>query len=82
MDSNNYSPNLINSIEGKDSIEKTLSGIDLREIFVYKVLEKIGYGPKSHIIVNPYINFGLYIMTEDLNSNDNIFKELSTIKNE
>ena len=80
MDSYKNSSILINSIEGKDSIEN--SGIDLREIFVYKALEKIGYGPKSHIIVNPYINFGLYIMTEDLNSKDNIFKELSTIKND
>lgn len=82
MDSYKNSSILINSIESKDSIAKTLSGIDLREIFVYKALEKIGYGPKSHIIVNPYINFGLYIMTEDLNSKDNIFKELSIIKND
>ncbi len=33
-----------------------------------------------HFFVNPYINFGLYIVTEDLNSESNIFKELKDIK--
>ena len=43
MDSyNNYS-NLVNSIESKDNIEKTLSGI-LREIFVYKAQKKLVMG--------------------------------------
>ena len=30
--------------------------LDLREPFVYKVLEQLGYGPNVHFFVNPYIN--------------------------
>ena len=41
----------------------------------------MGYGTKVHLIINPYINFVRYIMKEDLNFKNNIFKELSTIKN-
>ncbi|ULT99747.1 hypothetical protein L3Y34_000792 [Caenorhabditis briggsae] len=42
---------------------------DLRELFVYKLLELIGVGPKVHFIPNVhYSSFGLYIGTEEVPS--------------
>lgn len=39
---------------------------DLREIFVYKLLELIKIGPKVHFLPNKHYScFGLYIATED-----------------
>uniref|UniRef100_A0A1I7UBK2 Ubiquitin-like domain-containing protein n=1 Tax=Caenorhabditis tropicalis TaxID=1561998 RepID=A0A1I7UBK2_9PELO len=40
---------------------------DIREIFVYKLLELIGCGPNVHFIPNThYSSFGLYIGTEEV----------------
>lgn len=42
--------------------------IDLREIFVYKLLEEIKIGPIAHFIPNIHNSkYGLYIATEDGN---------------
>lgn len=39
---------------------------DLRELFAYKLLEKINVGPKAHFVPNVhYSGLGLYIATED-----------------
>ena len=67
------------SIDTPDKPTTTFGTLDLREPFVYKVLEILGYGPRAHFFVNPYINYGLYIVTEDLNSEPNVFKELKDI---
>eukprot|EP00766_Chilomastix_caulleryi_P000542 gnl/Chilomastix_caulleri/153.p1 GENE.gnl/Chilomastix_caulleri/153~~gnl/Chilomastix_caulleri/153.p1 ORF type:complete len:402 (+),score=89.39 gnl/Chilomastix_caulleri/153:286-1491(+) len=39
----------------------------------------MGIGPKTHIIINPYIKSGLYIVTEDLNGGTNEFRELVNV---
>ncbi|MBQ3876233.1 MAG: hypothetical protein II796_01720 [Oscillospiraceae bacterium] len=67
------------STDTPDKPTATLDKLDLRELFVYKVLEQLGHGPKVHFFINPYINYGLYIVTEDLNSEPNVFKELKDI---
>lgn len=42
--------------------------IDLRELFVYKLLERMKFGPKVYFIPNVHKSrFGLYIATEDGN---------------
>lgn len=38
---------------------------DIKEILVYKILEHIGFGPKSHYFVNPMARHGLFIATQD-----------------
>lgn len=50
--------------------------IDLREPFMYQILDHLKYGPITHIIINPYIFNGLFIVTEDLNSNDNLYLDV------
>ena len=77
------SSELLNSLETEDSIAANkLYSIDLREPFIYMLLDKLGFGPKTYILINPYINYGLFIITEDLNSKDIIFKELNEINKE
>ncbi|XP_055308477.1 uncharacterized protein LOC129572533 [Sitodiplosis mosellana] len=42
-------------------------GVDLRELFVYKLLELIKVGPKVHFLRNIHVSrFGIYIATEDV----------------
>ena len=53
------------------------SQVDFKELFVYKVLELIELGPKTHFMVNPYLKDGVLIVTENLNNTDNIFIEMS-----
>ena len=86
----------LNSKDSKDTYEHTfkysstvrsscelplnLLHIDLREPFMYKVLEYLGYGPKTYIMMNPYILSGVFIVTEDLNSEPNKFYPIETLK--
>ncbi|MDR0615139.1 MAG: hypothetical protein LBF82_04200, partial [Lactobacillales bacterium] len=44
--------------------------VNLRELFVYKVLERIGLGPEVLFIINPFVNNDLYIVTKDLTNSD------------
>lgn len=39
---------------------------DPKELFVYKVLEHIGYGPRTYFFFNPVSPGGFYITTQDL----------------
>ncbi|MDR0614717.1 MAG: hypothetical protein LBF82_01965 [Lactobacillales bacterium] len=62
-----------------DPHAKPAAPLDLSEPFVYKLLEHLDLGPKVHFMINPYINNGFYIVTEDLNSGGNQFFELDQI---
>ena len=57
----------------KDNIKVKLP--DLRELMGYKILEHLSLGPKTHFIINPYITYGLFILTEGLNNNGQQFVE-------
>lgn len=56
------------------SSAKYHNGVDLRELFVYKLLENLRVGPPVHFILNTHDSkFGLFIATEAgwfLNLND------------
>lgn len=41
--------------------------VNLRELFIYKVLEKLDLGPETKFVVNPFVFQDLYIVTKDLN---------------
>jgi hypothetical protein len=43
--------------------------VNIRELFIYKILEKLGMGPEVKFVVNPFVSQDLYIVTKDL-SND------------
>ncbi|MDR1012909.1 MAG: hypothetical protein LBL38_01415, partial [Lactobacillales bacterium] len=60
---------------------KSAEPLDLCEPFVYKLLESLNLGPKVHFLLNPYINNGFYIVTEDLNNAESEFIELGEIEN-
>ena len=45
----------------------------MNELFVYKVLELLGVGPKVHVVFNEFVKYGLFIITEDLNSDKEQF---------
>ncbi len=79
FDTTTYSTTLQTISADEKPIVK-LNYIDLRETFMYKMLEQLGYGPKTYIMINPYINYGLYIVTEDLNSGPNIFFNIEGLK--
>ena len=42
--------------------------VNIRELFIYKVLEKLGMGPEVTFVVNPFVKQDLYIVTRDLNN--------------
>ena len=67
------------SIPDKEKPVEKYHYIDLREPFMYKVLEHLGYGAKTYIMMNPYILYGLFIITEDLNSGPNEFCTIDTL---
>lgn len=52
------------------------SSVDFKELFIYKVLEQLNVGPKSFFIINPYLKDGLFIVTEDLNTQSESFIEM------
>jgi len=51
---------------GSTSESRSNKPVDIKELFVYKVFEFIGIGPKSHFIINPLsASGGLFIATQD-----------------
>lgn len=40
--------------------------VNFKELFAYKVLEKFGFGPKTHFTFNPNLRRSLYIITEEV----------------
>ena len=65
-----------------NTYETTYSEVDFKELFIYKVLELMGLGPKVYFLVNPYLKDGLYIITENLNEENKEFIEISKINYE
>ena len=59
--------------------------INIFEPLEYFIFEQLDYGPKVEIIINPYVNEGLYIISKDIEENDNkfyLFKDINDkIKN-
>ncbi len=47
--------------------------INIFEPLEYFILEQLDYGPKVEIIINPYVNEGLYIISKDIEENGNKF---------
>ena len=84
MKSSNYSTFKSYSQSSYDVVSATAGDnllLNLKEPFVYKVLEQLDIGPKTDFIINPYIKHGFYIMTEDLNANGNSFTEMRRVDN-
>ena len=46
----------------------------LKELYIYLILSKLNYGPRTMILVNPYVITGVYIVTEDLNTENTDFQ--------
>ena len=59
------------SLTSKKELNKLI--INIFEPLEYFILEELGYGPKVEIIINPYVNEGLYIVTKDIAENGNKF---------
>ena len=55
-----------NQITSKKTLEMFL---DIKEPFIYKVLEQLKLGPEVHFIINPYNNRGFYSATKDISGN-------------
>lgn len=53
--------------------------LDLKEPFIYKVLEQLNIGPKVHFVINPYVNRGFYIATKDI-SGDEYFSSMTSME--
>jgi len=51
---------------GSTSERSSIKPVDPKELFVYKVLEYIGYGPKTHFFFNQLSAGGFFIATQDL----------------
>ncbi|MBE6447612.1 MAG: hypothetical protein E7015_03995 [Alphaproteobacteria bacterium] len=47
--------------------------LNLREPFLYTVLDILGLGPEFNLIINPYVYQGIYIATKDVSSKDTTF---------
>ena len=54
--------------------------LNIKEPFIYKLLENLQVGPVVYFMINPYINNGFYIITEDLNTDSVSFVELDQLK--
>ena len=57
--------------------------VNIREFFIYKVLEKLGMGPEVKFVVNPFVSNDLYIVTKDLSNTESneIFTTAINIRN-
>ena len=44
--------------------------VNISELFIYKVLEKLDMGPKVKFVVNPFVSQDLYIVTKDLSNTE------------
>lgn len=51
---------------GSTSENSSIKPVDLKELFIYKLLEFTGYGPKTHFFYNLLSSSGFYIATQDL----------------
>lgn len=71
------------SLSWKEESKKLI--INIFEPLEYFILEQLEYGPKVEIIINPYVNEGLYIVSKDIEENGNkfyLFKDINEkIKN-
>lgn len=52
--------------QGATSTRSTTNPPDPKELFIYKVLENIGCGPKTHFFFNPSSSGGFFIATQDV----------------
>lgn len=52
------------SVQGR-IVNKVLS-VDLKELFAYKVIERLQYGPKTTFVLNENLISGLFICTEEI----------------
>lgn len=50
------------------------SPVNANELFVYKILEKLGWGPRVNFVANPFIENDMFIITNDLEEGSNGFK--------
>lgn len=54
--------------------------VNIVELFVYKLLEKLEIGPEVKFVVNPYVDNDIYIVTKDLGDKFNISSNISNDK--
>ena len=85
LSNNNSSSITINdSTSCRTTTIKPVQSVNLKELFVYKVLEYTGFGPKSYFIINENLESGVYIGTEELINfstiNDIILKNIKSYK--
>jgi hypothetical protein len=52
--------------QGSTSQNSSTKPIDPKELFVYKLLEYIGFGPKTYFFFNPLSPGGFFIATQDI----------------
>lgn len=50
---------------------------DFKELFIYKVLEKLNIGPKVHFAINKYLKKGVFILSEDLSEGNRVFTTMN-----
>ena len=48
--------------------------VNINELFVYKILEKLEWGPKVHFVSNPFIENDIFLVTNDLEEEIDGFK--------
>lgn len=58
----------VKSTGGEDTDSITIRKLDLKEPFVYKFFSSVNLGPNVVFPINPYINNGFFILTEDLSN--------------
>ena len=54
--------------------------LNIKEPFIYQLLGNLQVGPVVHFMIDPYINNGFYIVTEDLNPDIANFVELDQLE--
>ena len=64
----------------KDTVN--IGFVNLRELFIYKVLENLNIGPKTNFLINPYINKGVFIVTNNLDTDTKKFFQADNLKME
>ena len=64
---------------GSTSECSSVKPVDPKELFVYKVLEYIGYGPKAYFFFNPLSPGGFFIATQDMAFTKVVGKEKSFV---
>lgn len=51
---------------GSTTIRSSIEPVDSKELYIYRVLEYTGNGPKAHFFLNPLSHGGFFIATQDL----------------